>query len=70
VIAALILFKIFISLILCILEFKKAFINKFLKYKIKKNTDTKNDAGQTTSGLNPNIAKNIKAIAGKVLKKE
>lgn len=69
-IAALILFKIFISLILCILEFKKAFINKFLKYKIKKNTDTKNDAGQTTSGLNPNIAKNIKAIAGKVLKKE
>ena len=52
------------------LKFRKAFINKLLKYIIKKNTDTKNDAGQIISGPNPKNAKKIRAIAGKVLKKE
>ena len=70
VIAALILFKIFMSFSLFMLEFKKAFINKFLKYIIKKNTETKNDAGHITSGPRPRNAKKIRAIAGKVLKKE
>ena len=69
-IAALILFNIFISFTLCILEFRKAFINKLLKYIIKKNTDTKKDAGQIISGPNPKNAKKTRAIAGKVLKKE
>ena len=70
VMAALILFNIFISFTLCMLEFRKAFMNKFLKYIIKKNTDTKNDAGQIISGPKPKNAKKTKAIAGTVLKKE
>ena len=70
VIAALILYKIFISFSLCMLEFRKALINKSLKYIIKKNTETKNDEGHINSGPKPRNAKKIRAIAGKVLKKE